>query len=68
MMSERSSHISNSSMYDISYKVFLYDICPHSLSEGNKTEFAFDHLPDVDTSDGRAVCNTISQVMGLSPI
>ena len=44
------------------------DICLHSLSEGNKTEFAFDHLSDVDSSDGRAVCSTISQVMGLSPI
>ena len=39
-------------------------ICPHSRSVGYKTEFAFDHLPDVDNSDGRAVYRTISKVMG----
>ena len=35
---------------------------------GNHTEFAFDHPPDVDSSNDRAVCHTNSQVMGSSPI
>ena len=57
-MLERSLHISVSS-----YNVLLSGICPHSLSMGYKTEFASDHddLPDADSSDGTAVCSTISR-------
>ena len=36
MMLERSSY-------------FRLKFCPHSRSVGYKTEFAFDHLPDVGT-------------------
>ena len=45
-----------------------YEFYHHSLSVGYKTEFAFDHLPDVDSPNGGAVWSTISQVMGSSPI
>ena len=69
MMLKR-THIINCTMHDNPYKVLLWGICRYSLCVGNKTftEFAFDHLPDVDSSDDRVVCNTISQFMGSSPI
>ena len=68
-MLEKSSHISNSSAHEISYAIYTYmRFFPHSLDVGHKTEFAFDHLPDVDNSDSRAVWSTISQVMGSSLI
>ena len=51
--------LSNSAVYGISYTVY---ICPHSLSVGYKTKFAFAQLPDVDGSEGTAACSTISQV------
>ena len=35
-----------------------YEFYRHSLSVGYKTEFAFDHLPDVDSPDGGAVWST----------
>ena len=49
-------------------EIIIFQICSQSRSVGYKTEFAFDHGPDVGTSDGRAVCSTLSQVMGSSPI
>ena len=49
-MLKRSSHISNSSVHHISYKALLRYLT--SLTQcGYKTEFAFDHLPDVYNSD-----------------
>ena len=35
---------------------------------GTKLSLHFDHGPDVGSSDGRAVCSTLSQVMGSSSI
>lgn len=67
MMLERALHISNSSLYDIQYEVLLWDICPHSFSVGYRTEFEFDHLPDVDCSHRRAVLLTgISRILNQS--
>ena len=56
LMFESSSHISKISAYNISPKVLIQGICPHSLSMRYKTEFAFAQLPDVDSSDGTEQC------------
>ena len=45
-----------------------YAFCLYWLKMGYKTEFAFAQIPDVDCSDERAVCSTISQVIGSSLI
>ena len=63
MMFERlSSTISNSAADCISHNVLISGTSPHSLSVGCKIEFAFAQLLDVDSSDGRAVFSTISQL------
>ena len=68
MMLERSTTISNSAAHDILHNILMEGTCPRSLSLGCKIEFALAQLSDFDSSDGRAVCSTFSQVMGSSPI
>ena len=53
-------------MYDVRV-IIIFQICPHSRSVGYKTEFAFDHLPDVGSSDGGVVCSTYLTGHGLKP-
>lgn len=67
MMLERPLTISNFAAHDISHNICIWDTCPHSLSMEYKIEFASTQFPDVDSSDGKAVCSTISK-MGSSPI
>ena len=45
----------------MTFQVFLFT---HSV---RCTKLSLHHLPDVNNSDGCAVCSTISQVMGSSP-
>ena len=48
---------------------YMYLCILSSLAQyGYKTEFPFAQIPDVDCSDERAVCSTISQVIGSSLI
>jgi len=60
MTFELSSTISKSGGYEISHSLLIYGTCPHSLRIGYQNL----NLPslDVDSSDGRAVCSTISQL------
>ena len=63
MMFEKSPTVSNSASHDISHNVLnIQGTCPHSLSMGYKNEFEFAQLLDVDSSNGRAVCSTTSQL------